>query len=105
MILILLTELSQGVKISCPIFNGPFESCLKEFNKRLLINPTKKKVQLYNGVTGLPFDRKTSIGVVYILKLNHLVNDKIHTRSTGSYPIVTQQPLKVKNNLGRQKVR
>ncbi|PIM96056.1 DNA-directed RNA polymerase subunit beta [Candidatus Hodgkinia cicadicola] len=103
MILVLLTELSQGVKISCPLFNVSFETYLKDFNRRLLINSTRK-VQLYNGITGLPFDRPTSVGIIYIYKLNHLVDNKLHARSTGSYSIVTQQPLKGKNNLGGQRL-
>ncbi|PIM96729.1 DNA-directed RNA polymerase subunit beta [Candidatus Hodgkinia cicadicola] len=103
MILILLTELSQGVKISCPLFNVPFESYLKDFNKRLLINSTRK-IQLYDGVTGLSFDRTTSVGVIYIYKLNHLVDNKLHARSTGSYSTVTQQPLKGRDKLGGQRL-
>ncbi|PIM94820.1 DNA-directed RNA polymerase subunit beta [Candidatus Hodgkinia cicadicola] len=103
MILILLSELSHGVKISCPLFEFPFESCLKDFNKRLSIN-FNGKIQLYDGITGLPFDKTTTVGVIYIFKLNHLVDDKIHARSTGPYSIVTQQPLKGKDNLGGQRL-
>ncbi|PIM96012.1 hypothetical protein [Candidatus Hodgkinia cicadicola] len=103
MILILLSELSQGVKISCPLFKFPFESCLEDFNKRLSIN-FNGKVQLYDGITGLPFDKTTAIGIIYIFKLNHLVDDKIHARSTGPYSIVIQQPLKGRDNLGGQRL-
>ncbi|PIM95885.1 hypothetical protein [Candidatus Hodgkinia cicadicola] len=103
MILILLSELSQGVKISCPLFEFPFESCLKDFNDRLLIN-SNRKIQLYDGKTGLPFISTTNVGIIYIFKLNHLVDDKIHARSTGPYSAVTQQPLKGRNNLGGQRL-
>ncbi|PIM96902.1 DNA-directed RNA polymerase subunit beta [Candidatus Hodgkinia cicadicola] len=103
MILTLLSKLSQGVKISCPLFGFPFESCLKDFNNRLLIN-SNKKIQLYDGKTGLPFVSTTNVGIIYILKLNHLVDDKIHARSTGPYSAVTQQPLKGKSNLGGQRL-
>ncbi len=103
MILTLLSELSQGVKISCPLFGFPFESCLKEFNTRLSIN-SNRKIQLYDGKTGLPFDSTSNVGIIYILKLNHLVDDKIHARSTGPYSAVTQQPLKGKVNLGGQRL-
>ncbi|PIM96856.1 DNA-directed RNA polymerase subunit beta [Candidatus Hodgkinia cicadicola] len=103
MILILLAKLSQGVKISCPLFEVSFESCLKDFNNRLLIN-SGRKIQLYDGKTGLPFGRTTFVGIIYVLKLNHLVDDKIHARSTGPYSVVAQQPLKGKNNLGGQRL-
>ncbi|PIM96883.1 DNA-directed RNA polymerase subunit beta [Candidatus Hodgkinia cicadicola] len=103
MILTLLSELSQGVKISCPLFGFPFESCLKDFNNRLSIN-SNRKIQLYDGKTGLPFDNTSNVGIIYILKLNHLVDDKIHARSTGPYSAVTQQPLKGKVNLGGQRL-
>ncbi|PIM96150.1 DNA-directed RNA polymerase subunit beta [Candidatus Hodgkinia cicadicola] len=103
MILILLSELSQGVKISCPLFGFPFESCLKDFNNRLSIN-SNRKIQLYDGKTGLPFISTTNVGIIYIFKLNHLVDNKIHARSTGPYSVVTQQPLKGRNNLGGQRL-
>ncbi len=103
MILVLLSELSQGVKISCPLFNFSFEPCLKDFNKRLTID-LSGKLQLYDGVSGLPFKNKTTVGIIYIFKLNHLVDDKIHARSTGPYSIVTQQPLKGKSHKGGQRL-
>ncbi|PIM95038.1 DNA-directed RNA polymerase subunit beta [Candidatus Hodgkinia cicadicola] len=95
-ILVLLTELSQGIKISYPLFNGLFGSCLNDFNNRLSID-SSNKFQLYDGITGLPFKNKTTVGIMYIFKLNHLVDDKIHARSTGPYSIVTQHPLKRKS--------
>ncbi|PIM96223.1 DNA-directed RNA polymerase subunit beta [Candidatus Hodgkinia cicadicola] len=103
MILILLAELSQGVKISCPLVKFPFESCLKDFNNRLLIK-TNDKIQLYDGMTGLPLKDKTTVGIIYMFKLNHLIDDKLHARSIGPYSIVTQQPLKGKSHKGGQRL-
>ncbi|PIM95245.1 DNA-directed RNA polymerase subunit beta [Candidatus Hodgkinia cicadicola] len=103
MILILLAELSHGVKISCPLFGLSPESCLEVYNRRLSIN-FNGKVQLYDGITGLPFEKPTTIGIIYIFKLNHLVDNKIHARSTGPYSVVTQQPLKGRERLGGQRL-
>ncbi|PIM96484.1 DNA-directed RNA polymerase subunit beta [Candidatus Hodgkinia cicadicola] len=103
MTLTLLAKLSQGVKISCPLFKFPFEPCLEVFNNRLLIK-ADDKIQLYDGMTGSPFRNKTTVGIIYMLKLNHLVDDKIHARSVGPYSIVTQQPLKGKSHKGGQRL-
>ncbi len=62
------------------------------------------QVQLYDGRTGYPFDKKTTVGIIYILKLNHLVDNKIRYRSTGPYSDVTQQPLKGKIHKGGQRL-
>ncbi|PIM96932.1 DNA-directed RNA polymerase subunit beta [Candidatus Hodgkinia cicadicola] len=102
-ILVLLTELSRGVKISCPLVKFPLEPCLEHFNKRLSVD-FSGKLQLHDGITGLPFKNKTTVGIIYIFKLNHLVDDKIHARSTGPYSIVTQQPLKGKSYKGGQRL-
>ncbi|MFP3039227.1 MAG: hypothetical protein ACKESB_00645, partial [Candidatus Hodgkinia cicadicola] len=59
---------------------------------------------LYDGRTGLPFDRKVTVGSIYIFKLNHMVDDKLHARATGPYSVVTQQPLKGKANRGGQRL-
>lgn len=65
--------------------------------------PTLGKMALYNGKTGLPFDQPVTVGVIYMLKLAHLVEDKVHTRSTGPYSLVTQQPLGGKAQFGGQR--
>ena len=65
--------------------------------------PTSGQTQLYDGRTGEKFDRKTTLGYMYILKLNHLIEDKMHARSTGSYSLVTQQPLGGKAQFGGQR--
>jgi DNA-directed RNA polymerase subunit beta len=65
--------------------------------------PSSGQTQLYDGRTGEKFDRETTVGYMYILKLNHLIEDKIHARSTGSYSLVTQQPLGGKAQFGGQR--
>jgi DNA-directed RNA polymerase subunit beta len=65
--------------------------------------PTSGQTQLYDGRTGRAFDRKTTVGCMYMLKLNHLADDKMHARSTGSYSLVTQQPLGGKAQFGGQR--
>ena len=90
-------------KIATPVFDGAEESEIKE----LLVSnglPADGKVQLYDGRTGEPFENKTTIGYMYYLKLAHLVDDKIHARSTGSYSLVTQQPLGGKAKFGGQRL-
>ncbi len=99
-ILILLNELSNGVWISCSLFNSSVSQDIKMFNRWLFasnsnINEHNGQLQLYDGVTGLAFDNKTTVGIMYIFKLNHLVDDKSHARSTGPYPIVTYNLLRV----------
>ena len=65
--------------------------------------PESGQMTLYDGTTGLPFERKVTVGYMYMLKLNHLVDDKMHARSTGSYSLVTQQPLGGKAQFGGQR--
>ena len=90
-------------KVATPVFDGAKESEIKE----LLENNTtteKGKIQLYDGRTGEPFENKVTVGYMYYLKLAHLVDDKIHARSTGSYSLVTQQPLGGKAKFGGQRL-
>ncbi len=100
----LLQELSNGVKITCPLFNLPINELIKKFSKRLCFKNMAGQFQLYNGKTGLPFDRESTVGIMYMFKLNHLVDDKMHARSTGPYSVITQQPLKGKANKGGQRL-
>ncbi len=91
-----------GLNIVTPVFNGVTEEDIE----RTLIEaglPNDGKSVLYDGRTGLPFDQKVTIGYSYILKLVHLVDDKIHARSTGPYSLVTQQPLGGKAQFGGQR--
>ena len=91
-----------GWKIMTPVFDGAHEEdiieCLKEAGLR-----TDGKVDLYDGRTGQKFDNPVTVGVMYFLKLHHLVDDKIHARSTGPYSLVTQQPLGGKAQFGGQR--
>ena len=91
-----------GVRIITPIFNGATE---KEIEKALIEAglPKDGKEILFDGRTGRPFDQKVTVGYSYILKLIHLVDDKIHARSTGPYSLVTQQPLGGKAQFGGQR--
>ncbi|KUK66389.1 MAG: DNA-directed RNA polymerase subunit beta, partial [Parcubacteria bacterium 34_609] len=81
-----------GLNMITPVFNGATE---EDIEKALIDAglPADGKSVLYDGRTGLPFDQKVTVGYSYILKLIHLVDDKIHARSTGPYSLVTQQPL------------
>jgi len=89
---------------SCnPVFEGvDMDGIVEELKKASL--PEDGKVQLYDGRTGDPFGQKTMVGMIYMLKLNHMVDDKIHARSIGPYALVTQQPLGGKAQLGGQRV-
>ncbi|MBI2588685.1 DNA-directed RNA polymerase subunit beta [Candidatus Saccharibacteria bacterium] len=91
-----------GIKVASPSFNGvpndKIQSLLKEAGL-----PTDGKQQLYDGRTGQAFSERTTVGSMYIIKLNHMVSDKIHARSTGPYTMVTQQPLGGKAQNGGQR--
>ncbi len=91
-----------GYKAATPVLNGITEEQIKtELAKATL--PTNGQVQLYDGRTGEPFDHKATIGYNYMLKLNHMVEDKIHQRSIGPYSLITQQPLGGKAQFGGQR--
>lgn len=91
-----------GMTVASPALNGIHTDQIKEMlNKAGL--PEDGKVQLYDGLTGEAFDRKTTVGIAYILKLSHLIEDKIHARSVGPYSLVTQQPLGGKAQHGGQR--
>lgn len=91
-----------GWKVATPIFNGANESDIKELLKKAGLNENGKS-WLYDGRTGQRFDNPVTVGYVYFLKLHHLVDDKIHARSTGPYSLVTQQPLGGKAQFGGQR--
>ena len=94
----LVQNLSNGVPIATPVFDG---ASTEDITKMLDLAklPNSGQTHLWNGQTGERFDRPVTVGIIYMLKLNHLVEDKIHARSTGPYSLVTQQPLVVKLNL------
>ena len=91
-----------GIKVMTPVFDGADESDIAELQKMAGISLTGKTT-LYDGRTGEPFDNPVTVGVMYYLKLHHLVDDKIHARSTGPYSLVTQQPLGGKAQFGGQR--
>lgn len=99
---ILAGNLRQGVPLATPVFDGATESEIKEMLKMAGL-PVSGQAQLYDGRTGDAFDRAITVGYMYMLKLNHLVDDKMHARSTGSYSLVTQQPLGGKAQFGGQR--
>jgi len=101
-ILELANNLKDGVPMATPVFDGAKESEVKEMLE-LAGLPLSGQCKLYDGRTGEEFDRPVTIGYMYILKLNHLVEDKMHARSTGSYSLVTQQPLGGKAQFGGQR--
>jgi len=91
-----------GYHVSTPVFNGAREEDILEFLEQANL-PRNGKMTLYDGRTGEPFDNPITVGYVYMLKLAHLVDDKIHARSTGPYSLVTQQPLGGKAQFGGQR--
>ena len=98
----LATNLKDGVPMATPVFDGAKESEVKDMLE-LAGLPLSGQCQLFDGRTGEQFDRPVTVGYMYILKLNHLVEDKMHARSTGSYSLVTQQPLGGKAQFGGQR--
>jgi len=95
-------NLSSGIPISTPVFDGASVEDVTELLK-LADLPSSGQTTLWDGRTGEQFDRKVTVGTIYMLKLHHLVEDKIHARSTGPYSLVTQQPLGGKAQLGGQR--
>ncbi len=99
---ILSENLKTGIPMSTPIFNGINENDIKNLLKIAKL-PTDGKTILYDGKTGDVFDERITVGLKYIMKLNHLIDDKLHARSTGSYSLVSQQPLGGKAQFGGQR--
>jgi len=101
-ILELAENLRDGLPIATPVFDGAKESEVKDLLK-LADLPESGQITLYDGRTGTKFERPVTVGYMYMIKLNHLVDDKMHARSTGSYSLVTQQPLGGKAQFGGQR--
>ena len=95
-------NLKNGIPIATPVFDGAKE---RDVTKMLELAklPSSGQTFLWDGRTGKKFDREVTVGIIYMLKLHHLVEDKIHARSTGPYSLVTQQPLGGKAQLGGQR--
>ncbi|WED21707.1 DNA-directed RNA polymerase subunit beta [Vibrio sp. JC009] len=98
----LIKNLRGGLPIATPVFDGASEASIKELLK-LGDLPESGQLTLFDGRTGDAFERPVTVGYMYMLKLNHLVDDKMHARSTGSYSLVTQQPLGGKAQFGGQR--
>jgi DNA-directed RNA polymerase subunit beta len=95
-------NLRKGVPVATPVFDGATEEEIKRMLELANLTPSGQTT-LYDGRTGDPFDRPVTVGYMYMLKLNHLVDDKMHARSTGPYSLVTQQPLGGKAQFGGQR--
>ena len=98
----LANNLRKGVPMATPVFDGATEAEIKHMLK-LADLPESGQITLFDGRTGRAFERPVTVGYMYMLKLNHLVDDKMHARSTGSYSLVTQQPLGGKAQFGGQR--
>jgi len=96
-------KMTNGVYLASPVFSGATETEVKEYLKFAGL-PDSGQTVLYDGRSGLPFKQEVTIGSMYMLKLHHLVDDKIHARSTGPYSLVTQQPLGGKAQFGGQRL-
>jgi DNA-directed RNA polymerase subunit beta len=94
--------LKLGRKYATPVFDGATEADIKD-QLALAELPGSGKVTLHDGMTGIPFEQPVTVGVIYMLKLSHLVDDKIHARSIGPYSLITQQPLGGKAQFGGQR--
>jgi len=92
-----------GLHIASPVFDGAREEDIKQLLDEAGLPRTGNTI-LYDGKTGEPFDQKVTVGYIYMMKLHHLVDDKIHARSTGPYSLVTQQPLGGKAQFGGQRL-
>jgi DNA-directed RNA polymerase subunit beta len=102
-VLKLAEKYREGVHIASPVFDGAAEEEIFNLLRKAGL-PATGQVTLFDGRTGQPFDGKVTVGVMYIMKLHHLVDDKIHARSTGPYSLVTQQPLGGKAQFGGQRL-
>jgi DNA-directed RNA polymerase subunit beta len=100
---IIAEKYKEGVTIATPVFDGASEAEIKDY-LRLADLDVDGQTVLFDGRTGEPFDNKVTVGVMYVLKLHHLVDEKLHARSTGPYSLVTQQPLGGKAQSGGQRL-
>ena len=102
-LLALAAKLSQGVHMATPVFDGAHELQINECFEEAGM-PNSGQTKLFDGRSGEPFDKEVTVGIIYMLKLHHLVDDKIHARSIGTYSLVTQQPLGGKAQFGGQRL-
>lgn len=95
-------RLKKGLLLAAPVFEAPSENLMKEFAEKIGVSSTDSLI-LADGLTGEKFDRPITVGYIYMMKLHHLVNNKIHARSVGPYSLITQQPLGGKSHFGGQR--
>jgi DNA-directed RNA polymerase subunit beta len=95
-------SLTEGIPFSTPVFDGATEREIKDYLEKAGL-PLSGKINLYDGMTGEAFEQQVTVGYIYMLKLSHLVDDKIHARSIGPYSLITQQPLGGKAQFGGQR--
>jgi DNA-directed RNA polymerase subunit beta len=95
-------SLQEGIAFATPVFDGAQELEIKEYLEKAQL-PQSGKIELHDGMTGEKFDQPVTVGYIYMLKLSHLVDDKIHARSIGPYSLITQQPLGGKAQFGGQR--
>ena len=100
--MVLAENLRNGLPIATPVFDGAKETQIKSMLDDAGLSKTGQ-ITLFDGRTGKQFERPVTVGYMYMIKLNHLVDDKMHARSTGSYSLVTQQPLGGKAQFGGQR--
>ena len=98
----MVSHLKNGVPMATPVFDGATDA---DINRMLSMAglPTSGQIDLYDGRTGEKFDRKVTVGYIYMIKLHHIVDEKMHARSVGPYSLVTQQPLGGKAQFGGQR--
>lgn len=98
----MISHLKNGVPMATPVFDG---ASGEDINNMLSMAglPTSGQIDLYDGRTGEKFDRKVTVGIIYMIKLHHIVDEKMHARSVGPYSLVTQQPLGGKAQFGGQR--
>jgi len=102
-LLLLVRDLKHGIRLNSPVFDGLKEIDIKELMKAAQISTRGQEI-LFDGRSGIPFAQDVTVGVMYVMKLHHLVDDKVHARSTGPYSLVTQQPLGGKAQFGGQRL-
>ena len=100
--MVLAENLRKGLPVATPVFDGAKETQIKSMLDDAGLSKTGQ-ITLFDGRTGKQFERPVTVGYMYMIKLNHLVDDKMHARSTGSYSLVTQQPLGGKAQFGGQR--
>uniref|UniRef100_A0A2C9LHD3 DNA-directed RNA polymerase n=1 Tax=Biomphalaria glabrata TaxID=6526 RepID=A0A2C9LHD3_BIOGL len=101
-LLTMANRLKDGILLAAPVFEAPSEDLMCDFANKIEVSAVDA-IELIDGLTGEKFDRPVTVGCIYMMKLHHLVNNKIHARSVGPYSLITQQPLGGKSHFGGQR--